>query len=200
MKTKSTRKQVEHDIVMQIRSEMQYIPDPEIYQLDNFDFKSVKQVSSLISELLSNSDTKKAFEKAASASKVNGKNNEIWLECFEVIRNILVHFPWFNSWDEIYINRSLLNWNNNTGRQQHIEKFFDKYANKTLEYTIYYHNGIKWVPGHKSILKVPKLYAYKKLYLKDIISMKDYVMSFYIIDYYMSYMHFGLLNFSRGSI
>ena len=73
MKTKSTRKQVEHDIAMQIRSEMQYIPDPEIYQLDNFDFKSVKQVSSLISELLSNSDTKKAFEKAASSSKVNGK-------------------------------------------------------------------------------------------------------------------------------
>lgn len=200
MKTKSTRKKVEHDIAQQIRNEMQFIPDPAIYSLDNFDFKSVKHVSALVSELLSNSDTKAAFEKAASKSKVNGKNNEIWLECFEVIRNILVHFPWFNSWDDIYITRSLLNWNNNSGKKQHIEKFFDKYANKTLEYTIYYYNGLKWVPGHKSILKVPQLCAYKKMYLKDIISMKDYVMSFYIIDYYMSYMHFGLLNFSRGSI
>ena len=191
---------IEKEIAYEIRRKMEGIPDPLIYKSDIFSFQDIKYVSALVSELLSNRDTKKAFELAASKSEVNGKNNEIWLECFEIVRNILTHFPWFNSWDEIYISRALLNWNNNTGKKQHIERFFDKYANKTLEYTIYHYNGSNWIPWHKSTLKVPKLLSYKKVYLKDMISIKDYVMTFYIIDYYMSYMNYGLLTFSIGSL
>ena len=42
--------------------------------------KLIKNTSFLIAELLSNDSTKNDFIKAANKSKVNGKNNEIWIE------------------------------------------------------------------------------------------------------------------------
>ena len=51
---------------------MQGIPDPLIYKSDMLSFQDIKYISALVSELLSNNDTKKAFELAASKSEVNG--------------------------------------------------------------------------------------------------------------------------------
>ena len=32
-------------------------------------------------------------------------------ELFRVIRNIVFHFPFFDSWDEVWISKTIINWN-----------------------------------------------------------------------------------------
>lgn len=49
-------------------------------------------------------------------------------------------------------------------------------------------------------MNIPKLKSYKKMYIKDIISFSDVIWTFCIIDYYISYMDFGVLTFSSVSM
>lgn len=35
---------------------------------------------------------------------------EIIKELFKTIRNILIHFPFFENWNEVWIDKSLVNW------------------------------------------------------------------------------------------
>lgn len=37
---------------------------------------------------------------------------EIGGEVFKFIRNLFVHFPLFATWDEVWINKTLVNWDN----------------------------------------------------------------------------------------
>lgn len=43
-------------------------------------------------------------------------------ELFSFIRNLLLHFPVFETWDEVYINKSLATWN----KVGQIDKFLKK--------------------------------------------------------------------------
>lgn len=201
MKIDSTRKEVEKKLAFKIRETMSEISFPFEIVSEEWGFDIIKNTSFLIAELLSNKDTKNDFIKAASKSKANGKNNEIWIESFEVIRDIIAHFPFFDSWDDIYLNRVLLNWNNkNLKNKKHIESFFDKYAGKEIGYDIYTHNGENWIVTHTAVMHIPKLKVYKKIYLKDIISFSDVIWTFCIIDYYISFMNFDVLTFSSVSM
>lgn len=133
MKIESTRKKIEELLALKIREQMSGISFPFEVNNESWGFDIIKNTAFLIAELLSNKDTKNDFIKAASKSSVNGDNNEIWIESFEVIRDIIAHFPFFDSWNEIYLNRVLLNWNNkDLKKKKHIESFFDKYAGKKL--------------------------------------------------------------------
>jgi hypothetical protein len=47
--------------------------------------------------------------------------SEIAGELFKIIRNILTHFPFFDTWDEVWVNKRIINWNRD-GRT--IDRFF----------------------------------------------------------------------------
>ena len=53
--------------------------------------------------------------------------SEIGGELFKFIRNVIAHFPLFNSWEEVWISGSLVNWNK---KGQSIDRFLKKYKGR----------------------------------------------------------------------
>lgn len=97
-----------------------------------------------------------------------------------MIRNVISHFPIFKSWDEIYVSKVLLSWNNPKNSQ--IEKFF---KSKKMSYRIYLNENNQWVEKVKIDINVPCLGKYNKIYLKDLLSIDDTIWAFATIDYYL---------------
>jgi hypothetical protein len=91
------------------------------------------------------------------------------LFCF--IRNLLLHFPLFESWDEVYINKPLATW----CKVGQIDKFLTKCTKikidgkGELKYRI-------WETDKKEMtyfsISFPERYDETKIYLRDIISEK----------------------------
>ncbi len=93
--------------------------------------------------------------------------SEIGSVLFKFVRNILAHFPLYESWDEVWINKELVNWQK---EGLTIDKFMKKYVN---------HDEVKyrfWEEEKKKMtymsIKFPTTYNDTKIYLKDIISEK----------------------------
>jgi len=60
---------------------------------------------------------------------------EIGKEYFGFIRNLLVHFPFFTKWSEIYFNKSLINW---CGVSRSIDKFLSNYeGHSPIKYRVW---------------------------------------------------------------
>lgn len=149
----------------------------------NEKFELIKQLASLVSELLDKDGIKEKLIKLANTSKVNGDNNEIKIETFDLIRNILIHFPIFESWDEIYISKKLLKWN--TSKNGQIINYFNKNCNKSFQYRIFLNENDKWIERHTIEVKIPELKDDNIIYLKDILSLDNAIWTFGIIDYYL---------------
>lgn len=85
------------------------------------------------------------------------------------IRNLLLHFPVFKTWDEVYINSNLATWS----KAGQIDKFLKKCVNikisgeGKLHYRIWEYNKKKMT--YFSI-NFPEEYGEKNIFLKDIIS------------------------------
>jgi hypothetical protein len=94
---------------------------------------------------------------------------EIASDLFKFIRNVLAHFPFFESWDEVWIDKSLVNWYR---KGQSIDRFLIKYIGQDqVKYRIWEENKRRMT--YLSI-NFPKVYdEYHKIYIKDIISEKD---------------------------
>ena len=93
---------------------------------------------------------------------------EIGGELFKFVRNVLAHFPLFATWDEVWINKTLVNWNK---KGQSIDRFLNKYQGKSeVKYRF-------WEEKKKQMtylsINFPSTYGDDKIYLKDIISEKD---------------------------
>ncbi len=93
---------------------------------------------------------------------------EIGGELFKFVRNLLVHFPLFETWDEVWVNKTLVNWNK---QGQSIDRFINKYQGKAeVKYRF-------WEEKKKRMtylsINFPSTYRDDKIYLKDIISEKD---------------------------
>ena len=57
---------------------------------------------------------------------------EIGSELFKFVRNVIMHFPFFESWNEVWIIKSIINWYKE-GRS--IDRFLDKYKGRgTVKY------------------------------------------------------------------
>lgn len=52
---------------------------------------------------------------------------EIGSDLFKFIRNVIAHFPFFESWDDVWINNQLVNW---CKPGQSIDKFLKKYSGR----------------------------------------------------------------------
>jgi len=60
---------------------------------------------------------------------------EIGKEYFGFIGNLLVHFPFFTKWSEIYFNKSLINW---CGVSRSIDKFLSNYeGHSPIKYRVW---------------------------------------------------------------
>jgi hypothetical protein len=88
-------------------------------------FAKIKDEFALYSELLNYEPLTWVIE----AIKIQRPpmESEIAKDLFKFIRNIIVHFPFFDRWDEVMINQSLINWHK---ENQFIDKFLKKYVGK----------------------------------------------------------------------
>ena len=90
-------------------------------------------------------------------------------DLFSFIRNLLLHFPIFDTWDEVYINKNLATWS----KVGQIDKFLTKGikvkidGKRTVKYRI-------WEEKKKKMtyfcINFPEKYNDTNIYLKDIIS------------------------------
>jgi len=102
---------------------------------------------------------------------------ELGSELFKFIRNIIMHFPFFESWNEVWINKSIINWYK---EGQSIDKFLNKYKGKeTVKYRF-------WEEQKKRMtylsINFPKKYEEDtKLYLKAILAEKEGVKFSFIL-------------------
>ena len=88
---------------------------------------------------------------------------------FSFIRNLLLHFPVFKTWDEVYINKNLATWS----KIGQIDKFLDKCPLIKIDGTGILHYRIWEVKKKKMTyftIHFPEKYGEENIFLKDIIS------------------------------
>lgn len=88
---------------------------------------------------------------------------------FSFIRNLLLHFPVFKTWDEVYINKNLATWS----KIGQIDKFLDKCPKIKIDGTGILHYRIWEVKKKKMTyftINFPEKYGEENIFLKDIIS------------------------------
>lgn len=149
----------------------------QINYYNNPNLDIIRKVSFLIDELLSDDDMRNQFEKAL----IHMENSEIKISVFSMIRNVLAHFPFYEEWNEIYLNEEILNWNNAKGKS--IYKFFsENNAGKILSYDVYFklsHSDKKI--KHTINITIPAIKD--GFYMKDFISLGDLYYTFFLIDH-----------------
>jgi len=130
-------------------------------------FSKIKDVFVVYSELLNYEPIKWVIEHVKKTRPL--MEAEIGSELFRFIRNIITHFPFFDSWDKVWINKSIVNWNK---KGQFIDKFLTKYKGKeTVKYRF-------WEEKKKKMtylsIRFPKRYKENyKIYLKDFLTEKE---------------------------
>lgn len=94
---------------------------------------------------------------------------EIARELFKFIRNIITHFPFFDSWEDVWVSKSLVNW---LGEGRSIDRFIRKYMGKEhVKYRFWEEQKKKMT--YLSIY-FPEHYTDDvRIYLKDILSEKE---------------------------
>lgn len=102
---------------------------------------------------------------------------EIARDLFKFIRNVIIHFPFFDSWDDVWVNKSLVNWHKDS---QFIDRFIRKYQGKeTVKYRF-------WEADKKRMtylsIHFPERYENDaSIYLKDLLSEKEGVRFSFIL-------------------
>jgi len=159
----------------------------DLVTFDFFDeneiFENVKKLASHTGELFSDLEFKGNFLSLANKSIVNGDNYEQKIQTFNMLRNLFTHFPVFDRYEDVYVNEDLLTWNRTGGQ---IIKYFQKYEDKEICFLVLYKKvNYSWEPKEKINLHVPKLPKSEKLYLKDMLSLREVYLIFCIIKYYL---------------
>ncbi len=150
----------------------------EIYRDDFFKessdyrFNKIKEIFSVYKEL-SGYEPIKYYLKYIKNGARPPLEGIIAEDLFSFIRNVLSHFPIFNSWDDVYITKDLATWN----KEGAIHKFLLKSTKikidqrGTVKYRIWEHSKKKM-----TYIKInfPEKYDGDfKIYLKDIINEKE---------------------------
>jgi len=129
----------------------------------NYRFSRIKDAFSVYSELLNYEPMKYILEKMKTTRPPI--EAEIGKELFKFIRNVVSHFPFYDSWDEIWINQDLINWSK---PDQTIDKFFKKnLITGIVKYRFWEENKKKMT--YLSI-NYPAKYDDEKIFIKNIIS------------------------------
>jgi len=81
-------------------------------------FSKIKEAFSIYSELLNYEPIKLVIEQLKTSRPP--MEAEIGSELFKFIRNLISHFPFFNSWNEVWFDKLIINWNR---KGQSIDRF-----------------------------------------------------------------------------
>lgn len=129
-------------------------------------FSKVSNIFAVYSELLGYEPFKYVLE--AIKDKRPPMESEIGGPLFKLVRNILAHFPVFETWDEVWVSKELINWQR---EGLTIDRFLKKYSG---------HDEVKyrfWEPKKKRMTYMsicfPEKYEQNKIYLKDMVAEKD---------------------------
>lgn len=102
---------------------------------------------------------------------------EIGSDLFKFVRNVIAHFPFFETWDDVWLNKALVNWNK---QGQSIDRFLNNYSGKQpVKYRF-------WEQEKKRMsylsITFPSLYDdNSKIFLHDILKEKEGVMFAFIL-------------------
>lgn len=95
--------------------------------------------------------------------------SEIGSDLFKFIRNVFSHFPFFRCWEDVWISKSLINWQK---EGKSIDRFLEKNAGKPkVKYRLWEKKTRKMT--YLSISFPCEYDKDVKIYLKDILSEKD---------------------------
>lgn len=148
----------------------------EFWEKDEWErFSKIKQAFAIYAELLNYEPLKHVIEHLKTARPP--MESEIGSELFKFVRNVVSHFPFYNSWENVWINQSIINWHK---KGLTIDRFLKKYAG---------HDEVKyrfWEENRKKMtylsIRFPKTYSDdSKIYLKDIITEKEGVKFSFIL-------------------
>ena len=130
-------------------------------------FSKIKDAFAVYSELLNYEPIKWVIDKIKTSRPP--MEAEIGSELFKFIRNVIMHFPFFESWDDVWVNKSVINWYKDG---QSIDKFLEKYQNhQTVKYRF-------WESKKKKMtylsINFPTIYTnFNKIYLKEFLTEKE---------------------------
>jgi len=138
-------------------------------------FSKIREGFAIYAEMLNYEPIKWVIEKLKTERPP--MESEIGSDVFKFVRNIVAHFPFFEKWNDVWINKSLANWNK---EGQTIDKFLKKYEGKSeVKYRF-------WEADKKRMtyltISFPKEYlSDEKIYLKDIITEQEGVKFSFIL-------------------
>ena len=102
---------------------------------------------------------------------------EIAKELFKFIRNVIIHFPFFDRWEDVWINQSLINWHK---EGQFIDRFIRKYSGKEpVKYRFWEEQKKKMT--YLSIRFTQHYEDDTRIYLKDLLSEREGVTFAFIL-------------------
>ena len=129
-------------------------------------FSKVSHAFAVYAEILAYEPFKYVLE--AIKKQRPSMESEIGGPLFKFVRNVMTPFPLFESWDEVWISKELVNWQK---EGLTVDRFLKKFSG---------HEEVKyrfWEPEKKKMtymsIHFPKEYGKNKIYLKDIISEKE---------------------------
>ena len=133
---------------------------------DWYRFSKVSTIFAVYSELLAY----EPFKHVIKALKIQRPpmESEIGSSLFKFVRNILAHFPVFETWNDVWVSKELVNWQR---EGLTIDRFLKKYSGHTeIKYRFWEADK-----KHMTYMKIcfPQEYGDNKIYLKDMISEKD---------------------------
>ena len=143
------------------------ITSDTFFSLDKINrFSYIKDIILVYSELLSYEPI--SYEIMLIKKRRPPMEAEISQDLLKFIRNILTHFPLFTHWNEIWINKELVNWSKSNG---FINSFLQKYSgHEQVKYRI-------WIAKQSKMIYIdinfPNIYDESKIFLKNIISEKE---------------------------
>ena len=142
---------------------------------DWYRFSKTKEGFSIYSELLNYEPLQWVIEHIKKARPP--MEAEIGSELFKFIRNVVIHFPFFNAWNDVWVKKSIINW---FKESQSIDKFLEKYTGKeTVKYRF-------WEADKKQMtylsINFPSEYKNdNKIFLKEILTEKEGVKFSFIL-------------------
>ena len=144
------------------------VDDNFIRENENIRFLKLREAFSVYKELLSYEPIKYYIEwmKQGGRPPLEGIIAD---DVFSFIRNLLLHFPIFNTWNEVYINKNLATWS----KVGQIDKFLNKCINIKIDGESKVNYRI-WEEEKKKMtyfsVNFPEKYEDNDIYLKDLIS------------------------------
>lgn len=134
---------------------------------EKYRFSRIKDIFYVYSELLSYEPIKWVIEHLKTIRPP--MEAEICGELFKFIRNVISHFHFFDRWEEVWIDKEIVNWNK---EGQSIDKFLSKYeGNNQVKYRF-------WEADKKKMtylsINFPNRYSSgEKIFLKDMLLEKE---------------------------